>query len=125
MVFFESVKFRPSTFARLTISILELMNNTTPLNAAITLSVAADLQREDGVALVGPVKDTAILGRATIELASIRVTGERKGDNIAQVASDYSPAELANFKVFVGPYHCPFSTSRLCVMAILGQNDRH
>ena len=49
----------------------------------------------------------------------------RKGDDIAQVASDYSPAELAYFKVLVGPYRCSFSTSHLCGLAILGRNDRH
>jgi len=49
----------------------------------------------------------------------------RKGDEIAQVASDYSPAELAYFKVLVGPHQCLLLTSHLCVMVILGRNDRH
>ena len=31
----------------------------------------------------------------------------RKGDEIPQVASDYSLAELAYFKVLVGPNHHP------------------
>jgi len=57
--------------------------------------------------------------------ANVFTQANRKGDDIAQVASDYLPAELAYFKVLVGPHHFPFSTSNLCVMAILGRNDRH
>jgi hypothetical protein len=38
----------------------------------------------------------------------------RKGDEIAQVASDYSPAELAYFKALVRRYRRPLSTPLSC-----------
>ena len=67
------------------------------------------------------IRDSFSLSGANVSATQ----ANRKGDDIAQLASDYSPAELAYFKVLVGPYHSPFSTSRLCLVAILGRNDRH
>jgi hypothetical protein len=39
---------------------------------------------------------------------------DRKGDEIAQVASDYPPAELANFEVLAHLYRRPLSTPLSC-----------
>ena len=55
----------------------------------------------------------------------LNVQANRKGDEIAQVASDYSPAELAYFKVLVCLYSSPTLDLPFDASVFLGRNDCH